>query len=115
MTVKQRELAWAILGIVVRYVIVPAVVIFASTLLSNIKTSLDNLMIKVNDVSRVALQTKVESEAYRQIVDKQLEFLDYRISLLEGVYGRLYPGFLGEHSAGQTANASTLGKPLNQQ
>jgi hypothetical protein len=112
MTAK-RELAWAILGIVVRYVIVPAVVIFASSLLSSINLNLDQLKEKVGEVSRVALQTKMESESYKLIVNKQLELLDYRITLLEGIYGRLYPELLSEHAARPTRNASALGKPTN--
>lgn len=110
----RRELAWAILGIVVRYVIVPAVVIFASSLLSSINLNLDQLKEKVGEVSRVALQTKMESESYKLVVNKQLELLDYRITLLEGVYGRLYPELLGEHPARPARNASALGKPINQ-
>lgn len=112
MTVK-RELAWAILAIVVRYVVVPAVVIFASSLLSSINLNLNQLKEKVGEVSRVALQTKMESESYRLVVNKQLELLDYRITLLEGVYGRLYPELLSEHAARPTGNASSLGKPIN--
>ena len=112
MTVK-RELAWAILGIVVRYVVVPAVVIFASSLLSSINFNLNQLKEKVGEVSRAALQTKMESEGYRKVVDKQLELLDYRITLLEGIYGRLYPELLSEHPARPTGNASSLGKPIN--
>lgn len=116
MTVNQKELAWAILAIVVRYVIVPAVVIFASTLLSSINSTLAQLSEKVNEANRLALQTRAESESYRLVVDKQLELLDYRITLLEGVYGRIgrvYPELLGEHTAGPTGNASALGEHTN--
>lgn len=112
-TTVRRELAWAILGIVVRYVVVPAVVLFASSLLSSINFNLNQLKEKVGEVSRVALQTKMESEGYRKVVDKQLELLDYRITLLEGIYGRLYPELLSEHTARPTGNASSLGKPIN--
>lgn len=111
----KRELAWLILGIVVRYVIVPSVVIFASSLLSSINTTLSQLSHKVDEVSRLAQQTKADSESYRLVVDKQLEFLDYRITLLEGVYGRIYPELLGEHPARPAGNASPLGKPINKQ
>ena len=111
----KRELAWIILGIVVRYVIVPSIVIFASSLLSSINTTLSQLSQKVDEVSRVAQQTKADSESYRLVVDKQLEFLDYRITLLEGVYGRLYPELLGELPTRPTRDVSSLVKPINKQ
>lgn len=113
MTDNDKVITTAI-GTLIRYIIVPLLLFYGSH-------SLDQLANETKELRRDLVATsnkldtyKVASDAYKEIVSKQLEFLDYRISQLErnhnGDTGQFYTEFLGKHGARPTTNVSAMGE-----
>lgn len=115
MTDENRAITAAI-GTLVKFVIMPSLLWYGSHALDRFADEIKDLRKDVTDTSSKLDTYKATSDAYKEIVNKQLEFLDYRINLLETLHGRyekLYTEFYSKHNAGQTRNVSTLGKSVN--
>lgn len=116
-TTDSDKAITAAIGTLIRYIIVPLLLFYGSH-------SLDQLANETKELRRDLVATsnkldtyKVASDAYKEIVSKQLEFLDYRISQLERNYngdtGQFYTEFFGKHGARPTTDVSSVGKPAN--
>lgn len=98
---------------IIRYVIVPVLLWWASNSLNTFSTELKDLRQMVGEQGRKLDTFQATSDAYKEVIRKELDFLNYRLTLLEnryGDYGQVHSKLLGERSSGTTTNVNPLGE-----
>lgn len=116
-TTDDNKAITAAIGTMIRYIIVPLLLWYCSHSLDQLANETKELRRDLAATSNKLDTYKVASEAYKELVNTQLEFLDYRIGQLErkhnGDVGPVYSEFLGKHGARPTTDVSSVGKPAN--
>lgn len=107
------DLPSLIIGKMVRYVVIPCLLFYGNHLLDNITTELKQLSKAQAEMSTKIDVQRVNSEAYKAVIEKHLELVEYRLSILEESYGKIHTKLFGEWSARPNANAHSLGKSAN--
>ena len=103
-------------GTIIRYVIVPILLWVASTSLSQVSSELKDLRRMVGEQGRKLDTFQATSDAYKEVIRKELDFLNYRLTLLEnryGDYGQIHPELLSERGSGTKTDVRAVGKPAN--
>lgn len=116
-TTDDNKAIAAAIGTMIRYIIVPILLWYCSHSLDQLANETKELRRDLAATSSKLDTYKVASEAYKELVNTQLEFLDYRIGQLErkhnGDVEPVYTEFLGKYGARPTTDASAVGKPAN--
>lgn len=108
------KLIYHAITVIIRYMIMPALLWYGSVVLDKFTSQMEQLKKEVASNGARLESFQNTFDGYRAVIDKQLEFLEYRIRLLEvSLYGgtnQFYPELQRERGSGQTTNASAMGK-----
>ena len=107
------DLPSLIIGKMIRYVVIPCLLFYGNHLLDNITAEIKQLSKSQAEMSTKIDVQRVNSEAYKAVIEKHLELIEYRLTILEESYGKIHTKLFGEWSAGPKPNAHSVGKSAN--
>lgn len=107
------DLPSLIIGKMVRYVVIPCLLFYGNHLLDNITAELKQLSKAQSEMSTKIDVQRVNSEAYKAVIEKHLELVEYRLAILEESYGKIHTKLFGEWSSEPIPDAHKMGKSAN--
>lgn len=107
------DLPSLIIGKMVRYVVIPCLLFYGNHLLDNITSEIKQLSKAQAEMSTKIDVQRVNSEAYKAVIEKHLELIEYRLAILEESYGKIHTKLFGEWGTGPNSNAHSVGKSAN--
>lgn len=83
------DLPSLIIGKLIRYVVIPYLLFYGNHLLENLATELKS-------VSKAQTELAIKLDVQQANVEKRLEILEYRLSIMEASYGKIHTKLFGE-------------------
>lgn len=83
------DLPSLIIGKAIRYVIIPCLLFYGNHLLENLAT-------EIKSVSKSQTELAIKLDVQQANVEKRLEILEYRLSIMEASYGKIHTKLFGE-------------------
>lgn len=83
------DLPSLIIGNLIRYVVIPCMIFYGNHLLENLATELKS-------VSKSQTELAIKLDVQQANIEKRLEIMEYRLSVLEASYGKIHTKLFGE-------------------
>ena len=83
------DLPSLIIGKIIRYVIIPCLLFYGNHLLENLSSELKTISKSQTDLA-------IKLDVQQANVEKRLEIMEYRLSVLEASYGKIHTKLFGE-------------------
>lgn len=85
-----------LIGSFIRYIIVPCLLFYGNNILDNMSSEIKSIRQAQADLSTKLDVAQANSESYKQIVEKQMELIEYRLKILEDSYGKIHSKLFSE-------------------
>lgn len=83
------DLPSLIIGKLIRYVIIPCLLFYGNHLL-------ENLTNEMKSISKSQSELAIKLDVQQANIEKRLEIMEYRLSVLEASYGKIHTKLFGE-------------------
>lgn len=109
-TGSQYEL---LISYFIKLIILPFLLFYANTTLTDLSDNVKELTKEQASLSAKLDVYKTNAEDYKIVIDKELKFLDYRISILESEYGKIHSKLYGDWTPERKRNTNSVGAEIN--